>query len=279
MIKLGTSGFSFPDWIGNVYPAKIKKQDMLAYYDQDLGFDTLEVNFTYYRLPVPHTFEGMLRKTSENFEFVVKAHKEMTHDMIDRSTWTLRENKETFDQFIYGLQPLVSAKQLGCVLAQFPVFFSPKKENTEYIKEFKRRMGDIPLVVEFRNAAWLEEQTFESLKEQDIGYCTVDEPRLPKLVPFVPKATSDIGYFRFHGRNQNWFRASREERYNYRYTEDELKKFVPKIKEIESQTTKTYSFFNNCHNGQAVTNAKMMKKLLGLIEEFTPRQETLFGNE
>lgn len=61
MIKIGTSGFSFDDWKGPVYPDNIKKQDMLSYYEKDLGFKILEVNSTYYALPSQKR-HGVLRK-------------------------------------------------------------------------------------------------------------------------------------------------------------------------------------------------------------------------
>jgi len=278
MIKLGTSGFSFKDWVGPVYPQGMKPASMLPYYENVLGFDTVEINFTYYQLPSPRSFEGMVKKTSPSFEFVVKANREMTHDMIDKKTWKLKDNEEVFDKFTSSLTPLMDNGRLGCVLAQFPIFFFPKKENAEYLLTFKDRMKGIPLVVEFRNKAWLTDRTFESLEQNGLGYCVVDEPPLPRLVPFVPKATSELGYFRFHGRNTNWFNVPTSERYDYLYTEQELKEFVAPVEDIAEKTRKTYVFFNNCHNGQAAQNAQMMKKMLKLIDEYGPKQQSMFGS-
>ena len=85
MIKVGTSGFSFPDWVGNIYPANIKKGDMLQYYEQKLGFKITEINSTYYTIPSQKSFEGMVKKTSPDFEFTVKAHKSMTHEIREKS--------------------------------------------------------------------------------------------------------------------------------------------------------------------------------------------------
>lgn len=275
MIRLGTSGFSFKDWVGPVYPEGMKPGNMIAYYENVLGFDTVEINFTYYQLPSLRSFEGMVRKTSSRFEFVVKANREMTHDMIDKKTWKIKDNREVFEKFRYSLKPLMDNGRLGCVLAQFPVFFFPKRQNAEYLLEFKDRMESIPLVIEFRHKAWLTERTFESLQNNDLGYCVVDEPSLPRLVPFVPRATSDLGYFRFHGRNPNWFNVPTSERYNYLYSEQELRDFVPSVQEIDEKTDKTYCFFNNCHGGQAAMNAQAMKKMLGLTDKHGPAQQDL----
>jgi uncharacterized protein YecE (DUF72 family) len=105
-----------------------------------------------------------------------------------------------------------------------------------------------------------------------MGCCVVDEPKLPRLMPFEPRRTSDIAYFRFHGRNQNWFNASREERYNYLYSADELDEFVPPLRSVSAGAKTTYTFFNNCHAGAAARNALMMKQMLGLIDALTPQQ-------
>jgi uncharacterized protein YecE (DUF72 family) len=131
-----------------------------------------------------------------------------------------------------------------------------------YLQEFKEKMGDIALVVEFRNKSWLKEGTFQLLEKKEIGFCVVDEPQLPQLMPYHPRATSDIGYFRFHGRNPNWFNVPAEVRYDYLYREEELKEFVPGIKDISKRTAKTLIFFNNCHSGSAAKNAAQMAQLL-----------------
>jgi uncharacterized protein YecE (DUF72 family) len=261
-IEIGTSGFSFDDWKGVIYPQHLKKEDWLRYYEKELGFNTLEVNFTYYTLPSPRSLEGMSRKTSESFQFVVKAFKGMTHEIKDTITHTLLNNKQTFDKFIYSLKPLIDAGKLGCVLAQFPFSFYPRAENLDYLRRFKELMGDIPLIIEFRNRHWRKEKTLQFLKEHLMGYCAVDEPRLPQLMPFYPEATSDIGYFRFHGRNTKWFNVPTSVRYDYLYSKEELEEFLPPIKMISSKTKIVFIFFNNCHAGSAAKNATMLIRML-----------------
>ncbi len=262
MIKIGTSGFSFPDWKGTVYPAGIRERDMLSFYEKGLGFHALEINFTYYTLPSQKSFAAMSKKTSKGFEFVVKAFKGMTHEIRDKETGEMVDHQETFNKFKYSLLPLAEDDKLACVLAQFPYGFFPNRENLSYLERFKGEMEDIPLVFEFRNQAWLKEQTFQFLKENGLGFCIVDEPKLPKLMPYFPRATSKIGYFRFHGRNPNWFNVPTSVRYDYLYSEGELKEFIPDIKDISQKTGKTLIFFNNCHAGSAAKNAAQMAKLL-----------------
>jgi uncharacterized protein YecE (DUF72 family) len=262
MIKIGTSGFSFPDWKGTVYPVGIRDKEMLSFYEKELGFNALEVNFTYYTLPSQKSFAAMSQKTSQDFEFVVKSFKGMTHEIWDKKTGTRIDNQETFKKFKYSLVPLIEEKKLSCVLAQFPYGFFPNRENSSYLRRFKDEMGDIPLVLEFRNKAWLKEETFQSLEKNGVGFCVVDEPNLPQLMPYHPRATSEIGYFRFHGRNPNWFNVPTKVRYDYLYSETELREFLPGIEDISKRTAKTLIFFNNCYSGSAAKNAAQMARLL-----------------
>ncbi len=262
MIKVGTSGFSFPDWKGTVYPTDLPEKDRLTFYEKELGFHALEVNFTYYTLPSQKSFTAMSRKTSAEFEFVVKSYRGLTHELRNRETGEMMENQEIFKRFKYGLSPLREEGKLASILAQFPYGFFPNRENFSYLEKFKEEMGDVPLVFEFRNQNWMKEETFQFLSKHGIGFCIVDEPKLPKLMPYLPRATSDIGYFRFHGRNPNWFNVPSSVRYDYLYSEAELKEFIPDIRDIAQKTTKTFIFFNNCHAGSAAKNAVQMARLL-----------------
>ena len=262
MIKVGTSGFSFPDWAGNIYPPNIKKADMLEYYEKQLGFSITEINSTYYTIPSQKSFEGMMRKTSKSFEFTVKAHKSLTHEIRDKETGKIVDNKDSFERFLYAVEPLKREGRLTAILAQFPYSFHATKENYDYLKTFKDRLADMPLVVEFRNYYWHNERSLKYLRENHIGYCIVDEPKLKGLMSYNPAITTDIGYFRFHGRNTNWFDTPTSARYDYLYTQDELKSFIPDIKNIANSARKTIVMFNNCHAGKAARNALEMIEML-----------------
>ncbi len=241
---------------------------MLSYYEKELGFDVLEVNFTYYTLPTTASITGMMNKTTQNFEFVVRSHREMTHEIWeDRERKRIKDTGEVFKKFIYGLKPMLDEGRLGCILLQFPSFFWPNRQNHDYIVSCKGRLEGIPTVVEFRNSAWVRDSTWEFLRDNNLGFCVVDEPALPRLMPFVPQATSEISYVRLHGRNKNWFKASREERYNYLYSEDELKGFLPEIEKLHQKARKGYIMFNNCHAGSAVKNALQLKKMMDRLKE------------
>jgi uncharacterized protein YecE (DUF72 family) len=255
-ILIGTSGFSYEDWRGYFYPQELPKKEMLNYYAEH--FPTVEVNATYYSLPHPATFYQMARKVPPGFEFVVKAHKDMTH--------AAEFLPDAFQQFRAALEPLREAGMLGCVLAQYPWSFKAIPENRNALQQLRVELPELPVVVEFRNAGWVSDDTFALLRELQFGFCCVDEPHLKGLMPRIVKATSPIGYVRFHGRNAaKWWRHEQAyERYDYLYSEEKLAEWVPKIRDLSEETEKTYLFFNNHYEGKAGQNAQMMAQLLNL---------------
>ncbi len=254
MIYIGTSGFSYDDWVGPYYPEVLEKKDWLAFYAEE--FNTLEINFSYYRMPTARTLAQMAQKVPPEFLFTIKATKEMTH--------TRDADPSLFPRFVGAVQPLIEAKKFGAVLAQFPASFHNTPENVEYLKGFRAHWRDLPVVIEFRNAQWLTEETFALLREQQLGFCCVDEPRLKGLMPPVARATSDIAYVRFHGRNAKkwWQHEQSYERYDYTYRKEELEEWTPKIQKLNGEASKTFVFANNHYRGQGIDTARQLRLLL-----------------
>ncbi|MFH1761582.1 MAG: DUF72 domain-containing protein [bacterium] len=267
MVKIGTSGYSFPDWRGTVYPQKIRPEELLIFYQESLGFDCVEINSTYYSLLSEKTVSGMERKAGDGFEFVIKGYRGFTHDPFDSRLGIKKPEidkaLDDADKFVYSIQPIKS--KLGAVLLQFPFFFRPSSQSMDYILRLKEKFLDMPVVAEFRSRDWAVSETFSFLKNNKIAYCVVDEPKLFQLMPLINVVTSNLSYLRLHGRNRNWFNAPVSERYNYLYQEKELRSFIPEIEKMSGESEKTYVFFNNCHMGQAVKNAVTLKELMGLI--------------
>jgi uncharacterized protein YecE (DUF72 family) len=252
MIRIGTSGFSYKDWIGPVYPPDLPEREHLSFYARE--FSTVELNVTYYRIPERYTVQGWARKTPDDFLFSVKAFGGLTHE---------RESPD-FAGFVTALQPLIAAGKLGCVLAQFPNSFHPIPENRDYLRRLREGFGDLPVVVEFRHAAWVNQPTFELLKELNLGFCSVDEPRLRGLMPPVAVATGPVAYVRFHGRNAaKWYDHKEAwERYNYTYRPEELREWVPRLRQLDAEAPLTLVYFNNHFGGQAVKGARDLGQLL-----------------
>jgi uncharacterized protein YecE (DUF72 family) len=254
MICLGTSGFSYKDWAGLFYPADLPQREWLSFYSRE--FDTCEINSTYYALPSVVALQSMAAKTGDGFLFSIKANQEMTHQ---------RENSTTIcEAFRQVLQPLIEAHKLGCVLAQFPYNFDFNRYNWEYLAKLRQNLRDLPLVVEFRNARWLKVEVFQWLRHQDMGFCCVDEPQLPNLLPPIAEATSKIGYIRFHGRNKEkwWKHDQAYERYDYTYTSQELSEWLTKIKKLADITEKTFIFANNHWRGQSINTIRQLRTML-----------------
>jgi uncharacterized protein YecE (DUF72 family) len=253
MIWVGTSGYSFRDWVGEFYPPGIPQGQMLDYYAT--RFPAVEINFTYYRVPHPMTMVQIERKTPEGFRFTVKLHGDVTH----RRT---REH-EVFAGFDRVVAPLREKGKYHGALAQFPSSFHESAENRDYLRFVRDALPDHRIYAEFRHDSWAREETFRLLEELAIGFCSVDEPRLRGLFPPVARATGDTGYVRLHGRNAaTWFQGNRELRYNYLYSDAELEEWAAKIRGIAAQTRDTFVFFNNCHAGHAARNAGRMRELL-----------------
>jgi uncharacterized protein YecE (DUF72 family) len=253
-IVLGTSGFSFADWVGPFYPEGTKSADMLGLYAE--RFTAVEINATYYRIPPPSTMESLDRRTPAGFEFVIKAHKSMTHEKV-------APEPAVFEAFRASAAPLVRAGKLRGVLLQFPWAFRPTQGARRRLDLLDDELADLrPLFVEFRHASWLQERVFRYLEERGIGYCSVDEPALQGLVPPLAKLTADIGYVRLHGRNTKTWWGGAGDRYDYDYSREELREWVAKIRELAEKAGKTYVFFNNCHAGQAARNALLMRDMM-----------------
>jgi uncharacterized protein YecE (DUF72 family) len=254
-VVIGTSGFSFRDWVGPFYPAGTRSGAMLAYYAEH--FAAVEVNATYYRIPPARTMASLDARTPANFEFVVKAHQSMTHESVVPEA-------DTFAAFADCLAPLRAAGKFRGTLLQFPWAFRPTRAARTRLELLHERLTPHgPLFAEFRHASWLDERVFRFLDERGIGYCSVDEPPLPGLVPPVARLTGPIGYVRLHGRNtKTWWGRGGGDRYDYDYSPAELHQWVQKIRELAERSSRVYVFFNNCHAGQAARNALLMKDLV-----------------
>ena len=254
MIYLGTSGFSYEDWVGPFYPSGLPKREWLTYYARE--FSACEINSTYYAIPRLEAVDSMAGRTGENFQFVIKANRQMTHEISG--------DTDVCDAFRQVLQPMIARGKLGCVLAQFPYSFRCNDRNRQHIESLRQRLDDLPVVVEFRNAGWLREEVFGWMRHHRLGFCCVDEPRLPNLLPPLAEATSDIAYVRFHGRNgEKWWQHEHAyERYDYSYPAAELEEWVPKIKGLERATEKAFVFANNHWRGQAVDTIRQLRMML-----------------
>lgn len=251
---VGTSGYSYKDWIGPFYPQEIGKSDFVSYYSHE--FPVVELNFSYYRQPDAHMIERLVEKTPQHFTFSLKAHRSITHEVT-------REYPEDIAQFKEGIRPLLEHSKLGAVLFQFPYSFHYTSETRKYLYEVCTSFEGLPRAVEFRNREWQQARVTDQLRSLGICLVSVDEPNLPNLLRPSDAVTADFAYVRFHGRNKtNWWGGDNTTRYDYLYSENELAEWLPRIQKFIEQCSVLYIFFNNHSRGKAVVNARMLSSMV-----------------
>ena len=201
-VRVGTSGYSYPEWKGNFYPEKISAKDMLSYYAE--RFPTVEINNTFYRMPKEALLIGWAEQVPEHFTFVLKASQRITH---------IKRLKECGE--LLGLLFRVSESlgpRLGPLLFQLPPNF--RKDVPRLRAFFEQMPGRRRVAFEFRHASWFDDETFEALKDNDAALCVADTGEEP-AAPLV--ATTDWGYLRLRredfsdGDLCDWARRIREQ--------------------------------------------------------------------
>jgi uncharacterized protein YecE (DUF72 family) len=271
IIRIGPAGWSYKDWEGVVYPQKPGKAfDPLEYLAR--FFDTIEINSSFYRPPVPTTTKSWAKRVAENknFVFTAKLHRVFTHE---RGKATKKDEKE----YRQGMDVLAKAGKLGSVLLQFPWSFKNTPDDRVYLAKLLEKFSDYPLVLEVRHSSWNTPDVYEWLEERGVGICNIDQPVFKKSIRPQALTTSPVGYVRLHGRNyKDWFRekALPHERYDYLYSVDELDPWLVRIKEVAKHSRETYVITNNHFRGKGVVNATEIKA--ALKEERVPAPEPLF---
>ncbi len=177
---VGTSGYNYPEWRGTFYPEKFPTSKMLPYYAE--RFNSVEVNYTFYRVPTEALLEGWSRQTPGSFTFTLKAPRRITHDS------KLRHCEELTQTFCRTARVLGS--KLGVLLFQLPPTF---KRDDSTLKEFLELLPEgTRAAFEFRHQSWHEDGVFEALRARDIALCIADSEKMS--TPVV--ATASYTYFR-----------------------------------------------------------------------------------
>ncbi|MFN3692082.1 MAG: DUF72 domain-containing protein [Fervidobacterium sp.] len=252
---IGTSGFSFKDWAGTIYPEGIKQSEMFTYYWQHYGFNALEINFTFYKMPTVRSLVNLLRKSPNRFKFAIKLHGSITHE----------GNAENLKDFLRVTRIYEEENKLLGYLAQFPYGFRKRQENISYLMKlidifYKSSLTRVsPLFLEFRHEGWIN-FIDEILKNENVYIVIPDLPKLKGMFPNI-KIDQSIVYLRLHGRNENWFTADEKTRYDYFYSDFELREIISLT--LPDNFEKAYVFFNNCYRGQALKNALKFRELVG----------------
>jgi uncharacterized protein YecE (DUF72 family) len=294
-IRIGTASWTDPTMTapGVFYPRGADSaEERLAYYAAT--FPIVEIDATYYAIPSAKTAAAWVERTPPDFMFDAKAHALMTgqptetkrlpkdvraalpDDLAAKPRLYARDlpaelRDEVWRLFMAGLEPLRASGQLGSVLLQFPKWFFPIGENRDLILEARERLGDVKSAVEFRSETWFNdknrERTLAFLTDHDIPLVMVDGPQgLKSSVPPLAVATSpELAIVRFHGRRAETWEASGipvVERFRYLYSEDELREWLPRIREAAEGAREMHVLMNNCYANYGSTNARELAAML-----------------
>jgi uncharacterized protein YecE (DUF72 family) len=196
---------------------------------------------------------GWVDRTPEGFIFSVKAHQSLTHEREEAG----------FAAFHDSVAPLAQAGKLGCVLAQFPHSFHATAANRDYLPRLREGLGDLPAVVEFRDARWVSEETFEQLAGSS-WVSAASTSQAVGLMPPIARATGPLAYVRFHGRNAGkwWEHENAFERYDYSYADSELIDWAEKIHRLDGEVPLTLVYANNHYRGQSVGTIHQLQGML-----------------
>lgn len=279
-VRIGTSGWSYDDWCGIVYPDR-GGFDRLAYLAG--YFETFEVNSSFYRPPPAGMAASWLRRTPEGVDFALKLHRRFTHERDQPYT------RSEVDTFRRGIDPIFQAGRLAALLAQFPWSFRFDEQARFWLEQLARDFRRYPMVVEVRHAGWMAVEAVDFLRDRKLNIAAIDQPELPRNLPAMLEPTGPMGYVRLHGRNkEHWFasarsaqrteaerRVARNARYDYLYTPAELEEWAGRIVELARKTERTYVFANNHFGGQAPANALQLKAML--LQQKVPVPELMVG--
>ncbi len=282
-IYIGTSGWSYPKgegtWTGHFYPAG--KVNELEYYSQ--FFNTVEINSSFYRPPDPGYVYNWVRRVPKDFLFTVKLWQKFTHPKMYKEA-TGEEaviSQNDVDLFKHSIEPLARYGKLGALLAQFPPSFKNDGFGKQILTAIGKTFSEYRLAVELRHRSWSDdENTALFLKENDIAWVQIDEPKFQSSIAAEVPITADLAYFRFHGRNaEMWWKGDSETRYKYLYSRDEIDELAIRVKNAAGQTSLLFTQFNNHWRGYAPRNAVDMKKALKLPFIELPIQVPLEDDE
>jgi uncharacterized protein YecE (DUF72 family) len=264
-------------------PTANTPQRRLAFYAEQ--FPLVEVDATYYSPPAEQTARLWVARTPAHFTFNIKAfslltghptqpgklYKDLRPETDKRNIYPddlpAQAYEEVWSRFLTALEPLHEAGRLGLILFQFPPWFTIRRDNKQYLLEVAARCRPVRVAVEFRHESWFhgdnQKETLEYLRQHRLPYVCVDMPQGHRSsIPPVVAATSDLAVMRFHGHSEKWSAKSVQERFDYLYSEQELRSWAPRLHRLGDQVDRAYVLMNNCRGDAAQRNARQLVDLL-----------------
>jgi uncharacterized protein YecE (DUF72 family) len=229
---IGTSGYNYPEWRGSFYPEKLAAAKMLAYYAE--RFRTVEVNFTFYRMPTEQQLARWAATVPDRFLFTLKAPRRITHDA------KLQNCEATATAFCAVARTL--GTRLGVLLFQLPPTF---RRNVSVLEAFLRCLPDGQRAAfEFRHASWHDDEVYASLHARNIALCIADSEKMRT----PPVATADYGYFRLRDEG---------------YQAADITRWAEEIRRLEQGWSDVFVYFKHEEQGIGPAFARQLSEALG----------------
>jgi len=212
----GTSGWAYPSWKPDFYPAKLAQTKFLPYYATQLN--AVEVNFTFRQLLKETTAQKWIAETPPTFRFSVKAHQVITH--IKR----LKRTEDFIPRFLSTIQPIAQSGKLGPLLFQLP---PNMKADPGLLEEFLASLPrGVPSAFEFRHASWFDHSIFDLLKKHNRALCVAESEE--RTTPDV--ITADFCYYRYRKPS---------------YTPEERRAMIARIQEHLGAGRNVFAYFKH----------------------------------
>ena len=228
---IGTSGYSYKEWLGSFYPQDLSEQQMLRYYAEH--FASVEINYTFHRLPTVRVLQAWAKETPEHFTFTLKAPRRITHDL------RLRDAAEVVSDFCDAAQAL--KQRLGALLFQLPPFL---KKDTARLEDFLHQLPPgFRAAFEFRNQGWFADDVFECLRRFDVALCIAESA--DRNTPF--ESTTGFGYFRLRKPD---------------YSDDELAAWAARLQAAAGRWKDVFVYFKHEAAGKGPQLAARLRSLI-----------------
>jgi uncharacterized protein YecE (DUF72 family) len=237
-VWIGTSGWVYKHWMGIFYPPKLPGERQLAFYAE--RFLTVEVNFSFYRLPERSVFETWRSQTPPGFLFAVKGSRYLTH------LKKLKEPAEPLARLMDRAAGL--GEKLGPILFQFPPNWPIHVERLAPFLDALRAYPGRPCAFEFRHESWLTAEVYGLLERAGAALCLP----VSQTVPLDVRVTAPWTYVRVHGGRRGIGLA-----------DDELAEWAERIRTFLDRGVDAYVYFNNDPDGHAIRDAERLRAMLG----------------
>jgi uncharacterized protein YecE (DUF72 family) len=234
MIHIGTSGYNYPEWKGTFYPSDLPAAKMLPYYAE--RFATVEINYTFYRMPTARLLAGWAAQVPPGFRFTLKAPRRITHD---RKLRDVGDPLQVFCDTAGELGP-----RLGALLFQLPPTF---KKDLGALDEFVAGLPPrVRAAFEFRHESWLDDEVYGRLRARNLSLCVADSEK--RKTPVV--TTADYAYLRLRDEG---------------YQEADIARWADEITALDAHCTDVFVYFKHEDEGKGPEFGRMLKEKLGLL--------------